>query len=390
MIAEWMMHRMGWDRALVEDHEHALDVMRKATESDGTLEELAGVLVQDADIEHERARTAEGERDSHLAGLVSCRRALVERTAERDAARVCLRDTDAAKDLALTERDAARAEVEQRRLRAARAVELLRAAFTLRPDCGMVDDAAEDARAEVKRLRGALLKIDAIRNSIVGCQTVNFSEHVYPLVAALEEAGFSGVGYDAARKNVGTLIERTTRAEAEVERLRSERDLALGQPAARREASGTTEPTRALRSSEEHRFKLVHDLVTVTDELDAIRDALRHVGACWVRYDRTTESVDEWAAAKIAWNKAIDDVKHLLAKSGTTRGQRLEGALRKMLAAEEHYFHQTTETGSEAALDEIAQANAQGWHELGQVPPGHARWRENQAKVENQSARVPR
>jgi hypothetical protein len=62
---------------------------------------------------------------------------------------------------------------------------------------------------------GTLTKINDIRNSIIGCQTVNWSEHIYPLVAALEEAGFEGAGYPASRANVGTMLERTLAAENE-------------------------------------------------------------------------------------------------------------------------------------------------------------------------------
>jgi hypothetical protein len=46
---------------------------------------------------------------------------------------------------------------------------------------------AERDRAE--KLSIALAKINAIRNSIIGCQSINWSEHIYPLVAALNEAG---------------------------------------------------------------------------------------------------------------------------------------------------------------------------------------------------------
>lgn len=73
---------------------------------------------------------------------------------------------------------------------------------------------------QVERYRTALEKVNAIRNSIVGIQGFNFSEHAYPLVAALDEAGFRGMPYPEARENVGTLIERATKAEAEVERMR--------------------------------------------------------------------------------------------------------------------------------------------------------------------------
>lgn len=73
----------------------------------------------------------------------------------------------------------------------------------------------------------ALVKINDIRNSIIGCQTVNWSEHIYPLVAALEEAGIEGAGYPASRTNVGTMLERTLAAENEVIGLRAAIDKAI-------------------------------------------------------------------------------------------------------------------------------------------------------------------
>lgn len=65
----------------------------------------------------------------------------------------------------------------------------------------------------------ALEGINAIRNSIIGAQTWNWSEHGYPLVSLLDRAGFKGLPYPEAKKNIGTLIERADKAEAEVERL---------------------------------------------------------------------------------------------------------------------------------------------------------------------------
>lgn len=76
--------------------------------------------------------------------------------------------------------------------------------------------------AQLAETRAALTKIDAIRNSIIGCQKVNWSEHVYPLVVALQGAGYEGADYETNRKNVGTLIERTNAAEVEVARLKAE------------------------------------------------------------------------------------------------------------------------------------------------------------------------
>jgi hypothetical protein len=76
------------------------------------------------------------------------------------------------------------------------------------------------AAAVIAPLLSALTKIDAIRNSIIGAQKVNWSEHVYPLVAALDEAGFPGQPYEQARENVGTLIDQIKKAEDENARLR--------------------------------------------------------------------------------------------------------------------------------------------------------------------------
>ena len=78
------------------------------------------------------------------------------------------------------------------------------------------------ATAEVERFKTALDKIDAIRNDIVGSQHVNFSRDIYPLVAALGEAGYSGEGYDKARHRVVSYVSRIQELEAEVERLTTE------------------------------------------------------------------------------------------------------------------------------------------------------------------------
>lgn len=58
----------------------------------------------------------------------------------------------------------------------------------------------------------ALHKINTIRNSLVGLQRFNFSEHAYPLVAALNEAGIEGLPYPEARANLGTLLEQRDEA----------------------------------------------------------------------------------------------------------------------------------------------------------------------------------
>jgi len=59
---------------------------------------------------------------------------------------------------------------------------------------------------ELEKKDKALNSINTIRNSIVGLQTVNWSEHVFPLVAALNEAGYQGEEYAITRENMKTLI----------------------------------------------------------------------------------------------------------------------------------------------------------------------------------------
>lgn len=77
-----------------------------------------------------------------------------------------------------------------------------------------------ELKAERDELRDTLEVINGIRNSIVGLQTVNWSEHIYPLVASLEDAGFSGMEYPEAKKHYGTLLERTISAETKCDDLK--------------------------------------------------------------------------------------------------------------------------------------------------------------------------
>jgi hypothetical protein len=86
------------------------------------------------------------------------------------------------------ERDVLRAELE-----AARAEnERIKSLETDRAVCCAKN---EDER---NKFHAALVKIDRIRNNIIGCQNVNWSRDIYPLVAVLGEVGFPGEGYEAA------------------------------------------------------------------------------------------------------------------------------------------------------------------------------------------------
>lgn len=61
--------------------------------------------------------------------------------------------------------------------------------------------------ADAERYRHALDRINAARNSIVQRQAIDWSSHIYPIVAALEDAGIKGDGYDVTRAKALTEIE---------------------------------------------------------------------------------------------------------------------------------------------------------------------------------------
>lgn len=76
-------------------------------------------------------------------------------------------------------------------------------------------------REENERKDACLKKINEIRNGIVGLQSINWSEHIYPLVAALNEADVKGMQWPEARAYFGTMLERTVKSEATVKELQS-------------------------------------------------------------------------------------------------------------------------------------------------------------------------
>jgi len=101
------------------------------------------------------------------------------------------------------------------------------------------------------RANAVLSKINDIRNSVVGTQTVNWSEHIYPLVAALEDSGIAGMPYPEALENFGTLIERTNAAESALAALREEDERLhrlIESLADRMESVGAVEAAEALRA----------------------------------------------------------------------------------------------------------------------------------------------
>jgi hypothetical protein len=92
---------------------------------------------------------------------------------------------------------------------------------------GAQNNVIDGLMAENEKLRSGLSKINDIRNSIIGCQKMNWSEHIYPLVAALNEAGIEGQHYPESREYVGTMLERTLAAENQADGLRAALKLAI-------------------------------------------------------------------------------------------------------------------------------------------------------------------
>lgn len=87
-----------------------------------------------------------------------------------------------------------------------------------------IEDQLARVEAERDEARAVLAKINDIRNSIIGFQKVGWSEHVYPLVAALGEAGFEGEGYEEARDKARTLLDQRDAAEDQLTAMKAERD----------------------------------------------------------------------------------------------------------------------------------------------------------------------
>lgn len=83
----------------------------------------------------------------------------------------------------------------------------------------LASTAGRDELERRQKAEAALVKINEIRNSIIGTQSLNWSEHIYPLVAALEAAGVRGKPYPEGKAYYGQLMERLSAAEARVAEL---------------------------------------------------------------------------------------------------------------------------------------------------------------------------
>lgn len=92
-----------------------------------------------------------------------------------------------------------------------------------------LDDALMAANARIKVLEAFGAKVSAIMDSICGIQSFHWSEHAYPLRAALDEAGFPGKGYEIARKDIVSLIRNyaaAAEALSKIEDMRHDEDCA--------------------------------------------------------------------------------------------------------------------------------------------------------------------
>ena len=100
--------------------------------------------------------------------------------------------------------------VEQKRQDIQEAVERLHSLLTY--------VAEPSLKIRVEQLEEMGRRLNDIRNSIVAMQKFNFSEHAYPMVAALNEAGFEGMSYPEALEYYGSMLGRMRQAEIKCER----------------------------------------------------------------------------------------------------------------------------------------------------------------------------
>lgn len=230
------------------------------------------------------------------------------------------------------------------------------------PDCHTDRDSLRSeltaAKEENGRLAVALQKVSDIRDSIVGQQGFNFSEHAYPLVAVLDAAGFKGAGYEIARKSLGTLIEQRDAAEkgsdslrARVAELEKERDSAVSSARAFARAADTEKADRvafraerdalatklaaaeaegdaarsltAERTAELHLLKLntvdlAADLHAAEERLAGVLDGTFSVGdgTAQREIERLSAAVARMAAVVVAFRDALSNAKRAMSRRG--------------------------------------------------------------------------
>ncbi len=202
--------------------------------------------------------------------------------------------------------------------------------------------------AEHAALTAALAKISAIRDSIVGLQQINWSAHVYPLVAALGEAGFEGIGYEKARKEAHTLLDQRDAAVAESERLTAalatrDAELAQAHSAILKLADDPSTPGAArvmgcvidmqregFEKTAAERDAALRDLAEARAQLAACRrerdEAVTELAAKQHAYDITADAVTFWARKARTLAQRVS-----LAESGG--GLRRNGPTIRLLAA---------------------------------------------------------
>ncbi len=74
-----------------------------------------------------------------------------------------------------------------------------------------LDAENQELTDEANRLRTLAAAVNEIRNDIVARQSIGFSRHVYPLVAALQAAGIEGEGYEVGRPRLEREVDMALR-----------------------------------------------------------------------------------------------------------------------------------------------------------------------------------
>jgi len=141
-----------------------------------------------------------------------------------------------------------------------------------------------ESQAELKVKSEALLKINDIRNSIVGLQRLDWSEHVYPLVASLDEAGVQGAGWPAAREVHRPVLVQLNEATVELARLKTELE------SARQSASEALVMSQTMRDLDVQHQRALDSLKVLHKQSARAKERIRslRVGLIKIFHDEAT------------------------------------------------------------------------------------------------------
>jgi DNA repair exonuclease SbcCD ATPase subunit len=261
--------------------------------------------------------------------------------------------------------------------------------------------ALQDAIDELVAARVALEVINGIRNSVVGLQRLSWSEHIYPLVAALDAAGMEGLDYPEARANVGTLLERLATAQRERDEARAELKELRSILVWWNENVGDLEKIwSALLDEARAQRDHYHDKVEqLTGALQKIHDASE--GTVEQLKEARAEIASLKAEVQVAWADCHDGSCRACAKCFDAlqkEVERLKGQVRQHLRSFEGHVYIKNETWAEkcdalrqleAQRDELAEVLRAVLADVERAAVQNVIWSDTQRAVRAVLAKVP-